>query len=145
MELIIEGLKPEHNIKFIDDVLNFDSNNNEIYFINDGKTAIIKISVLLDSRFAELISKFEYNVSRKLWYDDDDYGDIEDYWTITKKYATNQDVIDKLNEKISELEIELLEKAKRIAELEQILLQQGEEREAVINMLREMNKLVKNN
>jgi RHS repeat-associated protein len=59
--------------------------------------------------------------------------------------VTNQDVIDKLNEKISELEIELLEKAKRIAELEQILLQQGEEREAVINMLREMNKLVKNN
>ena len=141
MELIIEGLKPEHNTKFIDDVLNFDSNNNEIYFINDGKTAIIKISILLDSRFAGLISKLEYNRPQAFYYDDDD---LDNCWTMTKMYGTNQEVIDKLNEKISELEIELLEKAKKIAEIEQILLQQGEEREAVINMLREMNKLVKN-
>ena len=63
---------------------------------------------------------------------------------MTKTQATNQEIIDKLNDKISELETELLEKAKKIAELEQILLEQSEERETVINMLREMNKLVKN-
>ena len=55
-----------------------------------------------------------------------------------------QGLKNKLNDKISELETELLEKAKKIAELEQILLEQSDEREAVINMLREMNKLVKN-
>jgi hypothetical protein len=142
MELIIEGLKSHHDVSFIDDMIYFYNENNEIYFINDGKTAIIKISILLDSRFAGLISKLEYNRPQAFYYDDDD---LDNCWTMTKMYGTNQDVINKLNKKISELEIELLEKAKRIAELEQILLQQGEEREAVINMLREMNKLVKNN
>ena len=142
MELIIEGLKSYHDVSFIDDMIYFNNENNEIYFINDGKTAIIKISILLDSRFADLISKLEYNRPQAFYYD---YDDLDNCWTMTKMYGTNQDVINKLNEKISELEIELLEKAKRIAELEQILLQQGEEREAVINMLREMNKLVKNN
>jgi|LakMenEpi03Aug12_release.lakeMendotaPanAssembly.Ray.scaffolds.fasta_scaffold170511_4 hypothetical protein len=142
MELIIEGLKSYHDVSFIDDMIYFNNENNEIYFINDGKTAIIKISILLDSRFADLISKLEYNRPQAFYYD---YDDLDNCWTMTKIYGTNQEVIDKLNEKISGLEIELLEKAKRIAELEQILLQQGEEREAVINMLREMNKLVKNN
>jgi hypothetical protein len=142
MELIIEGLKSYHDVNFIDDMIYFNNENNEIYFINDGKTAIIKISILLDSRFADLISKLEYNRPQAFYYD---YDDLDNCWTMTKMYGTNQEVIDKLNEKISGLEIELLEKAKRIAELEQILLQQGEEREAVINMLREMNKLVKNN
>ena len=142
MELIIEGLKSYHDISFIDDMIYFNNENNEIYFINDGKTAIIKISILLDYRFADLISKLEYNRPQAFYYD---YDDLDNCWTMTKMYGTNQEVIDKLNEKISGLEIELLEKAKRIAELEQILLQQGEEREAVINMLREMNKLVKNN
>jgi hypothetical protein len=142
MELIIEGLKSYHDVSFIDDMIYFNNENNEIYFINDGKTAIIKISILLDSRFADLISKLEYNRPQAFYYD---YDDLDNCWTMTKIYRTNQEVIDKLNEKISGLEIELLEKAKRIAELEQILLQQGEEREAVINMLREMNKLVKNN
>lgn len=142
MELIIEGLKSYHDVSFIDDMIYFNNENNEIYFINDGKTAIIKISILLDSRFTDLISKLEYNRPQAFYYD---YDDLDNCWTMTKMYGTNQEVIDKLNEKISGLEIELLEKAKRIAELEQILLQQGEEREAVINMLREMNKLVKNN
>jgi hypothetical protein len=142
MELIIEGLKSYHDISFIDDMIYFNNENNEIYFINDGKTAIIKISILLDYRFADLISKLEYNRPQAFYYD---YDDLDNCWTMTKMYGTNQEVIDKLNEKISGLEIELLEKAKRIAELEQILLQQGEERESVINMLREMNKLVKNN
>ena len=142
MELIIEGLKSYHDVSFIDDMIYFNNENNEIYFINDGKTAIIKISILLDYRFADLISKLEYNRPQAFYYDCDD---LDNCWTMTKIYGTNQEVIDKLNEKISGLEIELLEKAKRIAELEQILLQQGEEREAVINMLREMNKLVKNN
>lgn len=142
MELIIEGLKSYHDISFIDDIIYFNNENNEIYFINDGKTAIIKISILLDYRFADLISKLEYNRPQAFYYD---YDDLDNCWTMTKMYGTNQEVIDKLNEKISGLEIELLEKAKRIAELEQILLQQGEERESVINMLREMNKLVKNN
>ena len=142
MELIIEGLKSYHDVSFIDDMIYFNNENNEIYFINDGKTAIIKISILLDYRFADLISKLEYNRPQAFYYD---YDDLDNCWTMTKMYGTNQEVIDKLNEKISGLEIELLEKAKRIAELEQILLQQGEEREAVINMLREMNKLVKNN
>jgi predicted ATP-grasp superfamily ATP-dependent carboligase len=142
MELIIEGLKSYHSSKFIDDIISFNNENNEIYFINDGKTAIIKISVLLEHQFADLLSRLEFNRPQAYYYDDDD---LDTYWTMTKMHATNQEVIDKLNEKISELETELLEKAKRIAELEQILLQQGEEREAVINMLREMNKLVKNN
>lgn len=142
MELIIEGLKSYHDVSFIDDMIYFNNKNNEIYFINDGKTAIIKISILLDSRFADLINKLEYNRPQAFYYD---YDDLDNCWTMTKMYGTNQEVIDKLNEKISGLEIELLEKAKRIAELEQILLQQGEEREAVINMLREMNQLVKNN
>ncbi len=142
MELIIEGLKSYQNSKFIDDMISFNNENNIIYFINDGKTAIIKVSILLDSQFADLLNRLEYNRPQAYYYDDDD---LDTYWTMTKMHGTNQDVIDKLNEKISELEIELLEKAKKIAELEQILLQQGEEREAVINMLREMNKLVKNN
>ena len=141
MELIIEGLKSYHNSKFIDDMISFNNENNEIYFIDDGKTAIIKVSVLLNNRFAGLLGRLEYNCPQAYYYDDDD---LDTYWTITKKQATNQTVIDKLNDRISELETELLEKAKKIAELEQILLEQSDEREAVINMLREMNKLVKN-
>ena len=141
MELIIEGLKSYHSSKFIDDMISFNNENNEIYFIDDGKTAIIKVSVLLNNRFAGLLGRLEFNRPRAYYYDDDD---LDTYWTMTKKQATNQTVIDNLNNKISELETELLEKAKKIAELEQILLEQSDEREAVINMLREMNKLVKN-
>ena len=57
MELIIEGLKSYHNSKFIDDMISFNNENNEIYFIDDGKTAIIKVSVLLNNRFAGLLGR----------------------------------------------------------------------------------------
>ena len=95
MELIIEGLKSYHNSKFIDDMISFNNENNEIYFIDDGKTAIIKVSVLLNNRFAGLLGRLEFNCPRSYYYDDDD---LDNYWTMTKTQATNQEIIDKLND-----------------------------------------------
>ena len=116
MELIIEGLKSYHNSKFIDDMISFNNENNEIYFIDDGKTAIIKVSVLLNNRFAGLLGRLEFNCPRSYYYDDDD---LDNYWTMTKTQATNQEIIDKLNDKIIfELAKNIFDKYKKNKELE---------------------------
>lgn len=139
MKIIINGLKSNHDVNFIDEILAYDANSNPNYCIYNNESIIIKLEYITDN-MKTLLEKLDFDNEQKCYYDD---YDLDNYWIIRKIRPTNQFVIDELNVKICKLETELLEKAKKIIELEQLLYQQSVERDSVIVMLKDMNKLLK--
>jgi hypothetical protein len=139
MKIIINGLKSNHDVSFIDEILSYDAVSNPNYCIYNNESIIIKLEYISDN-MKILLEKLDFDEGIKFYYDD---YDLDSFWVIKKMRQTNQFVIDELNIKICKLETELLEKAKKIIELEQLLYQQSVERDSVIVMLKDMNKLLK--
>ena len=139
MKIIINGLKSNHDLSFIDGILAYDADSNQNYCIYNNESIIIKLEYI-SNKMKILLEKIDFDEGIKCYYDD---YDLDSFWVIKKMRPTNQFVIDELNIKICKLETELLEKAKKIIELEQLLYQQSVERDSVIVMLKDMNKLLK--
>jgi hypothetical protein len=139
MKIIINGLKSNHDLSFIDGILAYDADSNPNYCIYNNESIIIKLEYI-SNKMKILLEKIDFDEGIKFYYDD---YDLDSFWVIKKMRPTNQFVIDELNIKICKLETELLEKAKKIIELEQLLYQQSVERDSVIVMLKDMNKLLK--
>ena len=139
MKIIINGLKSNHDVSFIDGILAYDADSNPNYCIYNNESIIIKLEYI-SNKMKILLEKIDFDEGIKCYYDD---YDLDSFWVIKKMRPTNQFVIDELNIKICKLETELLEKAKKIIELEQLLYQQSVERDSVIVMLKDMNKLLK--
>ena len=139
MKIIVNGLKSNHDVSFIDGILAYDADSNPNYCIYNNESIIIKLEYISDT-MTILLEKLDFDEEIKCYYDD---YDLDSFWVIKKMRPTNQFVIDELNIKICKLETELLEKAKKIIELEQLLYQQSVERDSVIVMLKDMNKLLK--
>ena len=139
MKIIVNGLKSNHDVSFIDGILAYDADSNPNYCIYNNESIIIKLEYISDN-MKILLEKLDFDEGIKFYYDD---YDLDSFWVIKKMRPTNQFVIDELNIKICKLETELLEKAKKIIELEQLLYQQSVERDSVIVMLKDMNKLLK--
>jgi len=141
MEIIIDGLKPNQDTYFIDEIMSYNSIYNSITHINHGKSAVIKLT-MVNSTMQKLLEALNNLPSLKYYYDDD----LDNFWVISKVETNKEILVDELNkviEKNIELEEELIYKNKRIVELEQLLYQQSIERDAVIIMLKDMNKLIK--
>jgi hypothetical protein len=139
MKIIIDGLKTNHDISFIDEIIAYNAELNPNYCIYNDESIIIRLEHITHN-MKLLLEKLDFDEGQKLYYDD---YDLDSYWVIRKMRPTNQIVIDELNVKICKLETELLEKAKIIAELEQLIYQQSVERDSAIIMLKDMNKLLK--
>ena len=139
MKIIINGLKSNHDVSFIDGILAYDADSNPNYCIYNNESIIIKLEYI-SNKMKILLEKIDFDEGIKCYYDD---YDLDSFWVIKKMRPTNQFVIDELNIKICKLETELLEKAKKIIQLEQLLYQQSVERDSVIVMLKDMNKLLK--
>jgi hypothetical protein len=139
MKIIIDGLKTNHDISFIDEIMSYNAELNPNYCIYNNESIIIRLEHITHN-MKLLLEKLDFDEGLKFYYDD---YDLDSYWVIRKIRPTNQIVIDELNVKICKLETELLEKAKIIAELEQLIYQQSVERDSAIIMLKDMNKLLK--
>jgi hypothetical protein len=139
MKIIIDRLKTNHDISFIDEIISYNAELNPNYCIYNNESIIIRLEHITHN-MKLLLEKLDFDEGLKFYYDD---YDLDSYWVIRKIRPTNQIVIDELNVKICKLETELLEKAKIIAELEQLIYQQSVERDSAIIMLKDMNKLLK--
>ncbi len=140
-ELIIENLKPEHDVYFIDQIMSKYGDIESITYINNEKSVVIVLSYLC-KKLRQIYDSLEWLDSISFYYDDES----NDSWEISKK-QTNDDRLLKeiLNVRKEKelLEYKLYMKDEKIEELEAMLKQLRDEHNTAMIMLKDMSKLLK--
>ncbi len=161
-ELIIENLKPEHNVQFIQQIMSKYGDIESITYIKN-ETAVVIILSYLCKKLRQIYDSLDFLASISFYYDDES----NDSWEISKKQINDDRLLEEItyvkkekemleyklytkDEEITYIrkEKEMLEnklymKDEKIQELETMLKQLKDEHNTAMIMLKDMNKLLK--
>ena len=140
-ELIIENLKPEHNVYFIHQIMSKYGDIENITYINNEKSVVIILSYLC-KKLRQIYDSLDVLASISFYYDDES----NDSWEISKKQTNDDRLLEEIVNvrKAKELlEYKLYAKDEKIEELEAMLKQLKDEHNTAMIMLKDRNKLLK--
>ena len=140
-ELIIENLKPEHDVYFIDQIMSKYGDIESITYINNEKSVVIVLSYLC-KKLRQIYDSLEWLDSISFYYDDES----NDSWEISKKQTNDDRLLEEILNVRKEkelLEYKLYMKDEKIEELEAMLKQLRDEHNTAMIMLKDMSKLLK--
>jgi hypothetical protein len=140
-ELIIENLKPEHDVYFIHQIMSKYGDIENITYINNEKSVVIILSYLC-KKLRQIYDSLDVLASISFYYDDES----NDSWEISKKQTNDDRLLEEIVNvrKAKELlEYKLYAKDEKIEELEAMLKQLKDEHNTAMIMLKDMNKLLK--
>lgn len=140
-ELIIENLKPEHNVYFIHQIMSKYGDIESITYINN-ETAVVIILSYLCKKLRQIYDSLDVLASISFYYDDES----NDSWEISKKQTNDDRLLEEiLNVRKAKelLEYKLYAKDEKIEELEAMLKQLKDEHNTAMIMLKDMSKLLK--
>jgi hypothetical protein len=140
-ELIIENLKPEHNVYFIHQIMSKYGDIESITYIKN-ETAVVIILSYLCKKLRQIYDSLDVFASISFYYDDES----NDSWEISKKQINDDRLLEEISNvrKAKELlEYKLYAKDEKIEELEAMLKQLKDEHNTAMIMLKDMSKLIK--
>lgn len=140
-ELIIENLKPEHNVYFIHQIMSKYGDIESITYINNETSVVIILSYLC-KKLRQIYDSLDVLASIPFYYDDES----NDSWEISKKQINDDRLLEEIANVRKEkelLEYKLYAKDEKIQELEDMLKQLKDEHNTAMIMLKDMNKLLK--
>jgi len=140
-ELIIENLKPEHNVYFIHQIMSKYGDIESITYIKN-ETAVVIILSYLCKKLRQIYDSLDVLASISFYYDDES----NDSWEISKKQTNDDRLLEEIVNvrKAKELlEYKLYAKDEKIEELEAMLKQLKDEHNTAMIMLKDMSKLLK--
>lgn len=140
-ELIIENLKPEHNVYFIHQIMSKYGDIESITYIKN-ETAVVIILSYLCKKLRQIYDSLDVLASISFYYDDES----NDSWEISKKQTNDDRLLEEIAYVRKEkelLEYKLYAKDEKIQELEAMLKQLKDEHNTAMIMLKDMNKLLK--
>jgi len=139
-ELIIENLKPEHNVYFIHQIMSKYGDIESITYIKN-ETAVVIILSYLCKKLRQIYDSLDVLASISFYYDDES----NDSWEISKKQTNDDRLLEEiLNVRKAKelLEYKLYAKDEKIEELEATLKQLRDEHNTAMIMLKDMSKLL---
>lgn len=139
-ELIIENLKPEHNVYFIHQIMSKYGDIESITYIKN-ETAVVIILSYLCKKLRKIYDSLDVLASISFYYDDES----NDSWEISKKQINDDRLLEEIVNvrKAKELlEYKLYAKDEKIEELEAMLKQLKDEHNTAMIMLKDMSKLL---
>ncbi len=140
-ELIIENLKPEHNVHFIDQIMSKYGDIESITYIKN-ETAVVIILSYLCKKLRQIYDSLDFLASISFYYDDES----NDSWEISKKQINDDRLLEEIANVKKEkelLEYKLYMKDEKIEELEAMLKKLKDEHNTAMIMLKDMSKLLK--
>lgn len=139
-ELIIENLKPEHNVYFIHQIMSKYGDIESITYIKN-ETAVVIILSYLCKKLRQIYDSLDVLASISFYYDDES----NDSWEISKKQTNDDRLLEEILNVRKEkelLEYKLYAKDEKIEELEAMLKQLKDEHNTAMIMLKDMSKLL---
>ncbi len=140
-ELIIENLKPEHNVYFIHQIMSKYGDIESITYIKN-ETAVVIILSYLCKKLRQIYDSLDVLASISFYYDDES----NDSWEISKKQTNDDRLLEEIAYVRKEkelLEYKLYMKDEKIEELESMLKKLKDEHNTAMIMLKDMSKLLK--